>query len=474
VLTDRMTIPGKVPLREKICYGMGDLAGNLYWNTFGTYLLFFYTDVFGISAAAAGTLCLVAWLLDGAMNPIMGLIADRTETRYGKFRPYLLWISIPLTVTGVLTFTTPHFAPAGMLIWAYATFVPVMILYAAYSVPYSAMLGVISSDQSERTSFVSIKFIFSYAGSMIIGGSLLPMARELGDGNATRGWQLSFITYGVAFIVLIGFAFFGTRERLRPLQRTKGSVIDDLRDLSSNRPWFILALLIIAYIFGFGIRGTITAHYFKYFVGSQIISIPFGGPRVVSFVALVSAFNTIGTFASILGVVFLTPVVRFAGKKRAVVILATAFLVSNAVFFFLKPNQVGAMFAWNFVGGLSSAPLFALLWSMIADVADYSEWKTGRRATGLVFSASLMCTKIGGALRSAAAGWLLGCVGFQPNVIETPEVLHGLVLLMSLIPAAIGAVFLTLAYFYPLNETKLAQIEHDLRNRRDVTTSGAA
>jgi len=461
-----MNAPERIPLREKICYGMGDLAGNLYWNTFGTYLLFFYTDVFGISAAAAGTLFLIAWLLDGAMNPVMGIIADRTETRMGKFRPYLLWISIPLTVTGVLTFTTPHLAPEGMLVWAYATFVPIMILYAVYSVPYSAMLGVISPNQAERTSLVSIKFIFSYAGSMIIGGSLLPMARALGGGNAARGWQLSFVAYGVAFIVLIGFAFFGTRERLHPIPLGKTSVLHDLRDLSRNRPWLILALLIIAYIFGFGIRGTITAHYFKYFVGSQTVSIPFFSPRVVSFVALVSAFNTIGTFSSILGVVLLNPFARLVGKKRAVGILATIFLVSNAVFFFLKPDQLTAMFAWNFLGGLSSAPLFALMWSMIADVADYSEWKTGRRATGLVFSASLMCTKIGGALRSAAAGWLLACVGFKPNVAETPEVLHGLVLLMSLIPAAIWAVFLALVYFYPLNEKRLAEIEFDLRSRR--------
>lgn len=462
-----MTATERIPLREKICYGMGDLAGNLYWNTFGTYLLFFYTDVFGISAVAAGTLFLIAWLLDGAMNPVMGIIADRTETRLGKFRPYLLWISIPLTVTGVLTFTTPHLAPEGMLVWAYATFVPIMILYAVYSVPYSAMLGVISPNPAERTSLVSIKFIFSYAGSMIIGGSLLPMARALGGGNAARGWQLSFVVYGVAFMILIGFAFFGTRERLQPIPLGKTSVIHDLRDLSRNRPWLILALLIIAYIFGFGIRGTITAHYFKYFVGSQTVSLPFCSPRVVSFVALVSAFNTSGTFSSILGVVFLNPFARLVGKKRAVGMLATIFLVSNAVFYFLKPDQLMAMFAWNFLGGLSSAPLFALMWSMIADVADYSEWKTGRRATGLVFSASLMCTKIGGALRSAAAGWLLACVGFKPNVAETPEVLHGLVLLMSLIPAAIWAVFLALVYFYPLNEKRLAEIEFDLRSRRE-------
>ncbi len=431
VIAHSMTTPGRLRLREKICYGVGDLAGNLYWTTFGTYLLFFYTDVFGIPAAAAGTVFLVAWLLDGAMNPVMGVIADRTETRWGKFRPYLLWVCIPLTVMGVLTFTTPHFAQEGRLVWAYVTFVSVMILFAAFSVPYSAMLGVISPDPGERTSLVSIKFICAYAGAMIVGGSLLPMARALGDGNPARGWQLSFVTYGIVYMVLIGFTFLGTRERLQPIPLGKTSVRDDFRDLMMNRPWIILALMTITFIVASGIRGTITAHYFKYFVGSQSFSFPFtGGPRTFSFVELVSAFNTAGMVASILGVMLLSWLARLLGKKRAVGMLAAISLVSNAAFFILKPDQLLAMFSWNLLGGLCSAPLFALLWSMFADVADYSEWRTGRRATGLVFSASLMCTKIGGALRSAGAGWLLAWVGFQPNVKESPEVLHGLVLLM--------------------------------------------
>lgn len=467
--------PQKLSLTEKVFYGIGDLAGNLYWNTFGTYLLFFYTDVFGIPAGAAGTLCLVAWLLDGAMNPVMGIVADRTETRWGKFRPYLLWITLPLTVLGVLTFTTPHFSPDGKLLWAYATFVPVMILYAAFTVPYSAMLGVISTDPGERTSIVSIKFICAYAGAMIVGGSLLPMARALGGGNAERGWQLSFVIYGIAYIVIVGLTFLGTRERLRPIPAERTSVAADLRDLLRNRPWFILALMVITFILGSGIRGTITAHYFKYFVGSQSISLPFSAsPRNFSFVELVSAFNTAGMFASIVGVTFLNSFAKFLGKKGALLALATISLVSNAAFFVLKPDQLAAMFSLNFIGSLASAPIFALMWSMFADVGDFSEWMNGRRATGLVFSASLMCTKIGGAIRSATAGWLLASVGFQPNIAESPRALHGLVLLMSLFPAAVFGLFLVLVVCYPLNEKRLSEIEADLRTRRAGTAAAPA
>jgi GPH family glycoside/pentoside/hexuronide:cation symporter len=300
------------------------------------------------------------------------------------------------------------------------------------------------------------------------------MARALGGGNLARGWQLSFVTYGIAYLVIICFTFFGTRERLRPIPRGKTSVKDDLRDLMSNRPWIILALMTITFILASGIRTTITAYYFKYFVGSQSVLLPFsGGPRTYSFVELVSAYNSTGMIASILGVMLLNWFTRPIGKKRAIGILATTTIVSSAVFFVLKPDQLTAMFACTFLWGLSSAPLFALLWSMFADAADYSEWRTGRRATGLVFAASLMCTKIGGALYSAATGWLLAGVGFQPNVAETPQVLHGLVLLMSLIPAAIAVVYLVLVFYYPLNEKRLAEIESDLHVRRASTPAAA-
>ena len=196
-----MTAPGMLRMREKICYSIGDLASNLYWNTFAVYLLFFYTDVFGIPAAAAGTLFLIARLFDGVIDPVVGMIADRTETRWGKFRPYLLWICVPFTVMGVLTFTTPHFGAEGKLVWAYATYVPLMILFTAFSIPYSAMLGVISGDPIERTGVASIKFIFAYTGCVIVSGTLLPMTQALSGGNPARGWQLSFVVYGILAIL---------------------------------------------------------------------------------------------------------------------------------------------------------------------------------------------------------------------------------------------------------------------------------
>lgn len=463
-----MNAQGGLRFREKLCYGVGDLASNLYWNTFALYLLYFYTDVFGIPAAAAGTLFLVARLLDGVIDPVVGLVADRTRTRWGKFRPYLVWICIPFTVMGVLTFTTPDLGQHGRLLWAYGTYVPLMILFTAFSIPYSAMLGVISPDPAERTVITSIKFVCAFTGAVVVSGSLLPMVRALGGGNPARGWQLSFVVYGVAFVGMILLTFLGTRERVQPPAIRETSVRDDLGDLVANRPWIILAAITVTVILASNIRGTATAHYFKYYVGTQTVSLPLpGGPRTFGFLGLVSSFNATGQVCAILGMFLLPWFVKRAGKKPALGILLAVCALSNAAFVFLKPGDIAAMFLLNWMGSVSGGPLFALVWSMYADAADYNEWRTGRRVTGLVFSASIMGTKIGGALGAAGAGWLLACVGFRPNVAATPGVRHGLVLLVSLIPAAVGAVSLALAFLYPLNESKLARIESDLRGRRE-------
>ncbi len=462
-----MTAPGPLRVREKVCYSIGDLASNLYWNTFALYLLFFYTDVFGIPAAAAGTLFLVARLFDGLSDPAMGMIADRTETRWGKFRPYLVAISIPFAIVGVLTFTTPHLGTEGKLAWAYATYVPLMLLFTAFSIPYSAMLGVISADPVERTGVASIKFIFAYGGCMVVAGTLLPMTRLLGGGSPARGWQHSFVVYGIAFVILALITFFGTREHVRPVPAAGRSVKADLRDLLKNRPWIILALLTITFLVASNVRGTVTAYYFKYYVGTQRITLPFvGGTHTFGYVDLVSAFNASGQGLAIVGVMLLHWFARLVGKKPALGILLAVSAVSTAGFYFLRPDQVGSLFLLNLVGSLSGAPLFALVWSMYADVADYSEWRSGRRATALVFSASIMGTKIGGALGAASAGWLLAWFGFQANVAESPGVLRGIVLLMSLVPAAIGALSFVLVLFYPLNERKLSEIAAELQVRR--------
>ena len=464
---------GKLKLREKVAYGFGDLASVLYWQTFMAYLMLYYTDVFGISAAAVATMFLVSRLWDGVNDPMMGMLADRTETRWGKFRPYLLWICVPFAVVGVLTFTTPGLGPTGKLVWAYVTFVLLMMLYTAINIPYTAMLGVLTPNPNERTSLSAVKFLFAFGAGVIVSATLLPMTKALGAGSAARGWSLSFMIYGAAAILFFLITFAGTRERVRPPRTQKTTIQQDIRDLVSNRPWVILLLTTITFILFVATRMSATAHYFKYYIGEQTLKLPFVAEATYSFETLVSAYNTIGQVAAIAGVLLVSWFARQVGKKRAFVILFVISIFATAAFYFFEPSQLLPIFALQVVGSITGGPLSVLIWAMYADAADYAEWKQGRRATGLVFSASTMSQKMGWAIGSAVAGWILSAVGFQPNVDQTDEVRHGLLLLVSLIPAALGVRAVVVVLFYPLSDAKVAEIERELRQRRAASGEDA-
>ena len=458
-----MTPAGKLRLKEKIAYGFGDLASVLYWQTFMLYLMLYYTDVFGISAAAVAGMLLLTRVWDGINDPLMGILADRTETRWGKFRPYLLWICVPFAVVGVLTFTTPDFGDSGKLIWAWVTFVALMMLYTAINIPYTAMLGVLTPNSSERTSLSSIKFLFAFGAGTIVSATLLPMVKAFGRGNDAKGWQLSFVVYGIAAVIFFLIAFSGTKERVRPDRTKKTSIRSDLGDLMKNRPWLILLMTTITFILFVAIRSSATAHYFKYYVGEQAL---YRGGEIYSFETLVSTFNTVGQIASIAGVLMVTRFAQIVGKKRAFIIMLAISIVTTAAFYFVPPKEVLVLLGLQILGSLTGGPLSAVIWAMYADAADYSEWKTGRRATGLVFSASTMSQKFGWAVGGAVAGWLMSGVGFTPNVEQSPETLHGLVLLVSLIPAALGLVSLVLVTRYPLSEDQVEAMSEELRQRR--------
>ncbi|MDD2763261.1 MAG: MFS transporter [Opitutaceae bacterium] len=463
-----MATPDRLKLREKLCYGFGDLASVLYWQTFSLYLLYFYTDVFRISAAAAGTMFLISRIWDGVNDPMMGMLADRTETRWGKFRPFLLWFCVPFAVMGVLMFTTPHLGGTGKLIWAYITFNGMMMIYTAINIPYTSMLGVISPDPNQRTIVSSIKFVFAYVAATIVSFTLLPMAAWLGGApDNPRGWQLVFVIYGIAAVIFFLIAFAGTRERVRPPAAQKTSMARDLRNLFTNGPWLVLLATTITFILFVATRLTITAHYFRYFVGPQTLTLPFtGGARSYGFTELVSAFNTVGGVSAIVGALLVGWFATTVGKKPAFLILFVISIVSTAAFYFLRPEQVGLMFVLQIVGSLTGGPLSAVLWAMYADTADYAEWKNRSRSTGLVFSASTMTQKVGWAIGGFLAGVMLSATGYTPDKVQASGVLHGIVLLMSIIPAAVGVVSMVIVLFYPLNETRVRQIEIDLQARR--------
>jgi GPH family glycoside/pentoside/hexuronide:cation symporter len=465
----------KLLMKEKISYGFGDLASVLYWQTFMLYFTYFYTDIFVIPAAAAATLFLMSRIFDGVNDPVMGMIADRTQTRWGKFRPYLLWLCIPFAAVGVLTFTTPDFGSTGKLIWAYITFNLIMILYTAINIPYTALLGVISPDSNERTTVSSIKFIFAFLAGTIVSFSLLPMTKKLGGGNDARGWQLSFIIYGIAAVIFFLITFKGTRERVQPPKTQKSSIKKDLFELITNRPWLILLATTITFILFVAVRSSVTVHYFKYVIGSKELSFPFFGKRLYDFNTITSLFNGVGQIASLIGALLVSLVAKKIGKKKTFITLFLIAITSTAGFYFMTAEQIGLIFVLQFTGSITGGPLSVLLWAMYADTADYAEWKNKRRATGLVFSASTMSQKMGWAIGAYIALMLMSQVGFIPNQAQTQESLRSLILLFSLIPAALGVLsLLILSFLYPLDEKHVEEIETELNRRRKESGENAA
>jgi GPH family glycoside/pentoside/hexuronide:cation symporter len=505
------TIPfEKLSVREKFSYSFGDLASRLFWQTFMLYLTFYYTDVFGISALAAGAMLGLSRSLDAFFDPIVGMLGDRTNSRWGKYRPYLLWICVPFAVAGVMTFTTPGTTVAanlegafggfmrgtlglmaailphgmaamaetlkhevtGKLIWAILTYNALMILYTAINIPYTAMLGVLTPNPKERTALSSIKFIGAFTGGILISFCLLPGVKRLsGNGGEAHGWQMAFVIIGIAVVVLFLTTFLNTRERVQPPPAQKTSVGRDLADLFTNVPWIVLLATTITFILYVAARGSVTVHYFKYFVGTQTITLPswlpkIGGTQQWQFEEIVSWFNGTGQIASLIGVVLLPYVANRLGKKVAFISIFVVAIASTASFYLLKPDQIGLIFAINLLGSITGGPLSALLWAMYADTADYAEWKHGRRATGLIFSASIFSQKQGWAIGAWVALSLMAGVGFKANVGQTPDTLHGLRLLMSLIPAGVGLISILIVAFYPLNEVRMSRIEVDLKARR--------
>ena len=483
----------KLRLKEKIGYGFGDLASCLFWSTIMSQLLFFYTDVFGLTGRAAGIMFFVSRILDALFDVVIGMTADRTKSRWGKFRPYILWGAIPLAVSAVLAFTTPEFSEAGKIVYAYATFILFMFLYSAVNIPYTALLGVISSDPVERTSASSFKFMGAYLGGIIVSATVLPLASHFGHESVAKGWQMTMSIYGAAAVLFFMITFLSTRERIQPIAKEKTSVKNDLKDLSKNRPWMLLFAVTILFILFVCIRLSVTTHYFKYYIGEQssplltqiynfllkyILNPLYGifGSQAAplldetykyGYEVLTSIFNTLGQGMSLVGVLLVPWFAKVTGRKSAVLILFITALICTGAFYFLNPENLTLIFIFQFVGSITGGPISALLWVLYADTADYSEWKTGRRATGLVFSASIMSTKIGWAVGSMVAAFILDQTGFVANVVQNIDVQNGLKAMMSSIPVAVGVVALIiLTFFYKLDEPTMTKIKAELDAKR--------
>ena len=453
----------RIKLKEKVGYGFGDFASSMFWKLFSMFLMIYYTDVVELSPASVGTMFLLTRLWDGLNDPIMGIIADRTNSTKGKFRPYLLWIAIPFALIGVLTFSTPDFGPSGKLIYAYLTYTLMMMVYTAINVPYSSLMGVMTSDPAERTSLASFRFIGAYSGGIFMTATvpyLLDFFKNGGSDEA-QSYQFTVAIYAVLAAFLFYLTYKWTKERVKPLDEAS-SIRKDLKDLSGNYQWFImLAAGIFMLIFN-SLRDGSIMYYFKYFVLDQDLAY-FGK---VSWDKLAGAYMTIWLVTNLLGVLLAEPISGRIGKKATFMGAMLIAAVFSTLFFWVEPNEVWIIFALNIIMGLASGIVLPLVWSMYADIADYSEWKTGRRATGLVFSSSSMSQKMGWTLGGAITGWILALYGFEANADQSTEALKGIKLMITLYPA-LGALLAALCLiFYKLSDSFMKNIHDELENRR--------
>jgi len=464
--------PQKLRLKEKIGYGFGDAASSMFWKLFSMYLMFFYTDVFGISATVVGTMFLVTRIWDAAFDPFVGILGDRTESRWGKFRPYLLWIAVPFGIIGVLTFTTPSFGEHGKVIYAFVTYSLMMMVYSMINVPYASLMGVMTADGKERTTLATFRFIFAFGGSLLVLALAEPLVDIFskfakGGQSLQLGWQLAAVVFAIIAITFFLFTFSWTRERIKPVT-VKTSLKKDLNDLFHNVPWFILLGAGIAAIFFNSIRDGAAIYYFKYYIQGQSA---FTISAINLTINLSSLYFVLGQAANIIGVVLAKPVSDRIGKKYTFLYAMLFAAVFSIGFYWLDRNSISLIFVFQFLISMSAGVIFPLVWSMYADAADYSEWKTGRRATGLVFSASSMSQKFGWTIGGALAGWLLGYYGFKANVVQTAEAQTGIKMMLSFFPALgtlLGAFFMII---YPLNEKKMLTIAAELTVRRETAKS---
>ena len=471
---------------EKIGYGLGDTASNFYWKLFENFQLYFYTDVFGISAAAAGTMFLVTKIWDAINDPLVGFVSDRTRTAWGRFRPYLLWMSIPFAITGILTFYTPDLSDRGKLIYAYITYTAVFMAYTAINIPYGALLGVISSNSLERTTVSTYRFILAFMGGLCVQLFTNPLVKYFGgtkiiekDGvmeeiaaDPQTGFFWTVVCYAVAAVILFTITFLTTRERVQPEQSTNPSFASDLTDLLKNRPWIVLLFVGLFQILAGWTRGSATGYYFNYFAeidGNYLLDLGSWGKYFD--IGDFGFFFFAGSIFGILGMFFTKSLVKIFGNKWLMILMMLGNAICMASFYWIEADQVGLMYLLHCFGAFITGPMPILLWAMYADAADYSEWMNHRRATGLVFAAATFSQKLGSALGAAVPGWLLGASGFVAPIDNVPqpqseETVGGIVSMMSIFPAVFLVAGCVAMLFYNLSTERLQQIEADLKKRK--------
>ena len=464
-------------LSEKIGYGFGDMSSSMFWKLFSYFLPFFYSNVFGLSLADAGILMLVTRIWDAVSDPMMGIIADRTKTRWGKYRPYLLFFSLPFAVCGILLFTTPE---NGKTLWADITYILMMTVYTGINVPYGSLLNVMTADSDEKSVLSSYRMFFAYGGSFIALFAWEPLcnmfdkartvAEDAAGGLASistspEAWQKAMIVIASCCFILFVLSFLLTKEHVK--SESTVSVGQDLKLLLKNKPWWLLIGAALASNLFNTVRGTTTAYFFADYIQKTVEMAP-------QWAFLVSAgiFLSIGEISNMIGVVLAVPMSKHLGKKSTYIISMAVLIGLSIAFFFLPATTGGywAMLIFQVVISIFTGVISPLVWSMYADVADYSELKDGTASTGLIFSSASMAQKFGGAFGGSAVMWMLAAFGYNTvaGAVQTETAILGLRILMSWVPAAVAALSILVVWFYPLTKKKMEGVQAELSVKRGL------
>lgn len=461
-------------LSEKIGYGLGDMSSSMFWKIFSYYLPIFYSDVFGLKPVHAATLLLVTKLYDAVSDPVMGIIADRTETRWGKYRPYLLWMAVPFAVIGVLSFYVPNVGYNLKHVYAYLAYILMMTAYTAVNVPYGAMLGVVTSDSKEKSVFSSFRMFFAYIGSFIAMGifwlfeksiigttnSAGKIVKGVGDADPMK-WTMIVAVVAVMCAALFILCFLMTREHVKIERKAAeeggSSIKDDLKALVTNGPWWLMLGAAIGQLLCGSIRGGAAAYYFANILGANIF-------------LTCAIYLTIGEIGQMAGVAFAVPLSEKIGKRNTFMAAMVAVVVFSSAIWLVPVGSTAGIWwliALQILVSLAIGVAAPLTWSMFADVADYSELENGANSTGLIFSSSSMAQKFGGAIGGFLLLALLGAFGYDKDLaVQAPRTLGAIKAMMSYVPAIGALLSILFLSFYPLTTGKMNEIQAKLKIKR--------
>jgi GPH family glycoside/pentoside/hexuronide:cation symporter len=480
----------KLSVTEKVGYSLGDLAANLIFQTLLTFLAFFYTDVYGISAGKAATIMAIGGMFGAFFTPVMGIIADRTSTRWGKFRPWLLWTAVPFGALALLAFSTPDFDENGKVIYAFVTYILLLIIYAANNLPYSALSGVLTGNMSERNSLSSYRFVAVMVAQFIIQVLLLPLVLILGDGDKAVGFQNTMLLFSITGTIFFLIAFATTRERILPVIETRNSVGQDVSDLLRNLPWIVMLAVTVLVFITLALKGGMYIFYFENYLNeaalaqflqdigfnnfiaglnSGLTSIglsEFQWPKDAPTSAF-SLFNGAGIIMMIVGIAFSKGLADKYGKRNvyaSTLFMSTLFILA---FKFFSADNIGIIFISQILHGFFYGLTIPLLWAMIADVADYSEWKNNRRATAIVFSAMILGLKAGLTIGGSLGAALLAHYGYDASLPEqNAATVEGIKTAVSVFASLPFFIAVACMFLYAINKPLEMKIEAELNERR--------